>query len=82
MAVNASLEREGLSKVPTYPLRTKIKTVKDRTRAEWWKATEAARLRGEPGPPEPTFDSRGRPLKGRRFSRARRKAGRATDSSG
>jgi hypothetical protein len=57
----------------TYPLRTKIKTAKDRARAAWWKASQAAMKRGEAGPPEPLFDSRGRPLKGRRFSKIKRK---------
>jgi hypothetical protein len=58
---------------PTYPLRTKVTTVKDRALAAWHAASEAARLRGEPGPPQPTFDNRGRPRKGRRLSRVKRK---------
>lgn len=56
----------------TYRLRVKPTTVREKALAEWWKATEAARQRGEPGPAEPRFDSRGRPLKGRRFSRVKR----------
>lgn len=56
----------------TYPVRTKVKTLKDRSRVAWWEASKAARQEGKAGPPEPLFDSRGRPLKGRRFSRIKK----------
>jgi hypothetical protein len=60
-------------KATTYPLRTKIKTAEDRARRAWWEASKSAISRGEAGPPEPLMDSRGRPLKGRRFSKIKRK---------
>jgi hypothetical protein len=62
--------RAGINRVrTTYPLRDKTPSIKNKARAAWWLTSEAARLQGGPVSPEPQFDSRGRLLKGRRFSR-------------